>query len=110
MSRKLLRVSAGAGCRTGFWVAVFSSAALAQTELSLQETELSVTANHSGNQTVNIHLDSLGSHAAVYGIVGRANGQGAAPMAPPAARGPEAPIVVRSDRAMDWIWSAIIRD
>ncbi|HUU83801.1 MAG TPA: S8 family serine peptidase [Phycisphaerae bacterium] len=97
------KVSARAGFGAGIWVALFAGAAMAQTQLSLQETELNVTADHSGNQVVNIHLDSLGPNAAVYGIVGRSDGQ--AGRAQPGAVVPRvlpAPAIVRYAGAVDW--------
>ncbi|UCG33244.1 MAG: S8 family serine peptidase [Phycisphaerales bacterium] len=102
MSRKPCKASARAGWAVGFGIAFFTGAAMAQTELSLQETELNVTADHSGNQTVNIHLDSVGAHAAVYGIVGRSNGQARARMIAPGTPGPRESTVVQYDGVVDW--------
>ena len=103
MSHGLLKVLTRSGICVGICVALSTGAAMAQTELSLQETELNVTANHSGNQVVNIHLDSLGPNAAVYGIVGRPDGQmegaGAGVAVP---RVLPAPAIVRYAGAVDW--------
>jgi subtilisin family serine protease len=86
----------------GISLLLVSGAAMAQTQLSLQESSLNVTADHSGNVVVNIHLDSLGPNAAVYGIVGRADGPGGGARGAVAVPAPIAPTIVRSAVAVDW--------
>lgn len=79
------------------------SEARAQTELSLQESAINITADHSSNVTVDLHLDSLGPNTAVYGVVGKPGMQGPpAPAGPVGARIPAAPQVVQSQVAIDW--------
>ena len=102
----MVRKPCGAFARAGWgavgMVAYFTAAVLAQTELSLQETQLSVTADHSGNETVYIHLDSAGPNAAVYGIVGKANSGGMRAASQPATPRFRQPVEVRAKQDIDW--------
>ncbi len=102
MLQEPCRASSRAGLGAGIWVAFMTSVAVAQTQLSLQETSLNVTANHSGNQVVNIHLNSVGPNAAVYGIVGRPSEQRASAPAGRAPRVPVVPAIVHHEGEVNW--------